>query len=114
MCHLVLLLPVVGILVFWLWPLEIALPVYLVILTVSALAYGAILSAMKSRVVTGREGLLHEVGEILGSSGDGWSVRVHGEIWHALSKDPLSPHDHVEVTSVEGLSLRVRKKDEGG
>ena len=31
MCHLILLLPFLGLPVFWLWPLDLALPVYVLI-----------------------------------------------------------------------------------
>jgi len=108
-CHLVLLLPVAGIAVFWLWPLSIAVPVYGLILLVSGVVYYAMLVAMRHPVVTGREGLLHEIGEIVEASDSGLSVRVHGELWHATSPDGLKPRDLVEVMDIQGLTLSVRK-----
>ena len=39
---------------------------------------------------------------------EGW-VRVLGERWRGVADAPVGPGDHVTVTSVEGLTLRVRK-----
>jgi membrane-bound serine protease (ClpP class) len=40
---------------------------------------------------------------------DGW-VRVQGERWRAQAEDgPLLPGETVEVTGVDGLTLRVRR-----
>jgi len=47
MCHLVLLLPLFGLTVFWLWPPAVAIPVYLVVLAVSAGVYYLTLVAMR-------------------------------------------------------------------
>lgn len=102
-------MPVLGVGVFWLWPWPIAAPLYGAILVVSVLVYRAMLTAMHRPAVSGREGLLHEVGEVVDGAGSEASVRVHGELWHAVSPDVLKPHDRVEVLDVEGLVLRVRK-----
>src|SRR5680860_1375139 len=65
MCHLALLLPVVGLAVFFVLPLPVALVIYLVILGASVLLYKAVIDAMCRRVVTGREAMLgahdHEI-----------------------------------------------------
>jgi len=39
---------------------------------------------------------------------EGW-VRVMGERWRSVADSPVDPGDSVTVTSVEGLTLRVRK-----
>jgi membrane protein implicated in regulation of membrane protease activity len=36
---------------------------------------------------------------------------VHGEIWRALSGQPLNAGDRVRVTAVDGLTLRVELAD---
>ena len=33
---------------------------------------------------------------------------VHGELWDAVSDQPLKPGDEAEVTGVEGLRLHVK------
>jgi len=109
MCHLVLLFPVFGLVVFWLWPMSTAVPVYSVILVVSVLMYRAIFHAMRRAAVTGREGMLHRIGEVTSAGNGGWSVLIRGERWRARSSDVLRPRDRVEVVGIEGLTLRVQK-----
>ena len=40
----------------------------------------------------------------------GW-IRVHGEVWKAESNVPLKSGDHVQVTAVDGLVLKVQPKE---
>ena len=58
MCHLVLLMPVFGLAVFFLLPLPYAAAIYLLILIATALLYRAVVKAMCRRVVTGTEAML--------------------------------------------------------
>ncbi|MBI2755356.1 MAG: nodulation protein NfeD [Chloroflexi bacterium] len=73
---------------------------------------GAILSARRKRVVTGREGLLGAHGTVLRSAitpGVEGLVRVQGELWSARSEArPLAVGADVVVVSMEGLRLTVR------
>jgi hypothetical protein len=64
MCHLVLLLPLFGLTVFWLWPPAVAIPVYLIVLVVSAGAYYLTSAAMRLPVTAGREALVDARGKI--------------------------------------------------
>lgn len=65
MCHLILLLPFVGFAVFWLWPLELALPSYLAALLLSAWVYYHAVAALDWKVRVGAETLLHRRGELV-------------------------------------------------
>jgi len=55
---ILLLLPLIGIVVFWLLPLPLSIPIYLVILLASGLMYWTIVRAMKKRSKNGVEGLI--------------------------------------------------------
>lgn len=129
MCHVVLMMPLLGLAVFWIWPASVAVPVYTVILLLSAFFYAVLIQAMGLPVQTGREGLVHEIGEVVSPSGrrgpalteagplpgtlapEGL-VRVHGELWAAVSTEPLGPGDRVEVVGLHGLTLQVKKVDD--
>ena len=37
-------------------------------------------------------------------------VSADGELWRAISPDPIKPGDTVEVARVDGLTLEVRRK----
>lgn len=112
MCHLILLMPVLGILVFWIWPISISLPVYLIILSISLLVYFSLLRAMHKPVTTGQEGLMNEVGQLTDIINHKGHVTIHGEIWNAETNLNLKKGDIVRVTDVKGLTLTVQKTEQ--
>ena len=59
MCHLVLLLPILALPLFWFAPLAIAVPAYVVVLILSGWFYWLAVSAMRRPVHTGAEALAH-------------------------------------------------------
>ena len=109
MCHLILLLPFFGLPVFWLWPLSTALPVYFVILLLSAWVYYYTIAAMRRKVTIGPETLLHSRGEVVVKYGVRITVRIQGELWNAKSREELVPGDAIEVVGIDGLVLRVNR-----
>lgn len=44
------------------------------------------------------------------ANSDGGYVSAGGELWRATSKDALAPGDLVAIESVNGLSLKVKRK----
>jgi membrane protein implicated in regulation of membrane protease activity len=113
MCHLILALPFLGLMVFWLWPLSVAAPVYAAIFLLSLLMYYLILQAMRRPVVTGAEEILQEIGRVIEVKKKKARIRVHSEIWNAVSTDRLRAGDQVEIMGVDGLVLRVRRLSAG-
>jgi len=71
-------------------------------------ALGLAFRAHQRKPVTGRRGLLGEIGEALTAIDPGGKVSVHGEIWKAVSAEKIKKGDKVEVIGVEGMTLRVR------
>jgi membrane-bound serine protease (ClpP class) len=49
--------------------------------------------------------------EVVDWDGDEGHVRAGGELWRATSADALSAGEAVVIKSVDGLTLRVRKKN---
>ncbi|MEJ2346017.1 MAG: NfeD family protein [Gammaproteobacteria bacterium] len=87
MCHLILLLPVLALPVFWWLPLTLAGPVYAAVCGLSAWIYYYVIRAMRRPVETGSEELLHSTGEVISVDGRRLRVRIHGEVWAAESDD---------------------------
>ncbi|MCW5585964.1 MAG: hypothetical protein KIS75_07495 [Chromatiales bacterium] len=108
MCHLILLLPVLTLPVFWLWAAVYALPVYLVISGFSVWVYFYAAAVMRRRVVIGPEMLLHDQAEMVSEVADGLRILLHGELCHAESLDSLRRGDRVEVVGITGVTLRVK------
>ena len=108
MCHLLLLLPVLALPVFWLFPLSVAFPTYALVAVVSVAAYAAAIKAMRRPVLTGKEHMLGATGEVVARDGARLTVEIDGELWAAESpRVELRVGDAVRVVSLEGLQLRV-------
>lgn len=113
MCHVLLLLPLLVLPVFWLMPFAAALPVYGVVLASSAAIYWYAIQAMRRPVETGAEGMVGEIGEVIESRGANLFVRARSEVWHAESAAQLREGERVKVVAVEQLTLQVQKLEMG-
>ena len=77
------------------------------------LAYMA-LRSQRRRPVTGAEGLVRASGEVISWEGQSGKVFVHGELWEAEADEELAPGNAIEVISVVGMVLIVKKKTKEG
>ncbi|MFN0157691.1 MAG: NfeD family protein [Bacteroidota bacterium] len=75
-------------------------------------AIGMAIRAQKRKPVTGAEGIVGETGEALGDLNPEGQVRVHGEIWNAVSVEgKIKRGSRVTVERINNLLLTVRKSD---
>jgi membrane-bound serine protease (ClpP class) len=107
MHHLLLILPLLGLIlfVFLLW--QVALPLYMVMLIVSLAIYWKIIQAQRRRPVMGKRAMIGDRAVVVRIGGDAVEVEYEGEIWRAVSPEPLHQGQQVVIESVEGLVLRV-------
>ena len=61
----------------------------------------------RRRAVTGAEALIGRKAVVSTPA----QVRVAGELWEAQSEEELVPGEEVEVTGLEGLTLRVSRRN---
>jgi len=110
---ILLLLPVIGIVVFWLLPLPLAIVAYTLILLLSGVLYWVIARAMRKSSKYDMESLVGTEARVVSKSRPEdeaqYMVRVRGELWRANSSDSLERGDTVKVLSVSGLTLQVGK-----
>jgi membrane-bound serine protease (ClpP class) len=94
----------------------VSLPLILALALLSAgffmFVVGAAIKARRRPVVSGREELLQASGEVLEDFAGSGLIRVHGEVWQAVTKVPLRRGEKVRVRSVEGLVLNVEPETE--
>jgi membrane-bound serine protease (ClpP class) len=77
---------------------------------VLALAGGLVMRSRRRPVASGREEMVGAEGEVVDVVADGTAwVHVHGENWRATCAGPLARGDRVSVTSMHGLTLKVRR-----
>jgi membrane-bound serine protease (ClpP class) len=90
-------------------PLRTLLPAAAIMATGTVLLVRLVLQAQRRVAVTGEKGLIGQRGVAdTPLQPEGW-VRVLGERWRGVAEGPVNPGENVTVTSVEGLTLRVRK-----
>jgi len=62
-------------------------------------------------VTTGREGIIGETGTAMEDFAGGKGVvRVHGEIWKAVSDQEVRNGEGITVLEIDGFTLKVAKK----
>ena len=84
----------------------------MVILTVGFFLFAGRLGlkAQKCKKMLGTEELIGEQGEVYADFVNGkGKVFIHGEIWNAISDEPLKKGEQVVVEEVKGMILKVKK-----
>jgi len=87
--------------------------VYVTVLMTSLIALGLMWLAVRSsrrRLVTGNEAMVGEEGEARTDLRLEGEIFIHGEIWHAVSHEPVERGARVVVEGIKGLKAMVRKK----
>ncbi len=97
---------------------RIALPLIVAVAVFSALVLafliGLVLRARRSAVVSGEAAMIGESAEALEDFAHEGQVRVHGEIWHAVTEQPLHKGDTLPVKAVHGLQVTLGKPQQSG
>jgi membrane-bound serine protease (ClpP class) len=90
-------------------PFLTLLPAAAVMAAGTILLVRLVVQSQRRAAVTGESGLIGQHGVAdTPLAPEGW-VRVLGERWRGVADGPVGPGDDVTVTSVDGLTLRVRK-----
>jgi membrane-bound serine protease (ClpP class) len=84
-------------------------PAVLVVAAWALVVVRLVLQAQRRRASTGREGMIEQLGVAeTDLAPEGW-VRVSGERWKASAESRVASGEPIVVTSVDGLTLKVRK-----
>lgn len=112
MCHLLLLLPVVALPVFWLLPLPAALPLYAVAAGIGVGFYLFAWKVYRTPPANGLHRLIGATGSVVSVGARSITLRVGGELWMANVQDgPLTLGQRAVVVRVDGLRLTARPVD---
>ncbi|MBI4267881.1 MAG: NfeD family protein [Chloroflexi bacterium] len=113
MCHLILLLPFVGLPLFWLMPLGYALSINGGIWVISALLYWRIKRAMREPVYDGFQSLIGTEAEVVSrlaiTGSRRFLVRSQGELWSAYCPDNLQPGEMAKIVAVRGIGMVIER-----
>lgn len=117
MCHLILLMPVLALPIFWLMPLSFAIPIYMLIVLISGLLYWLIAKAMGKQPETGAESLIGAKAEVVSRLRPGdhaqYLVRSQGELWSGYSTDTLDIGEWVNIVALKGIGVVVERVENG-
>jgi membrane-bound serine protease (ClpP class) len=95
--------------------LRISLSVILPFVLVSAgfflFALTMVIKAQRRKPITGKEGLIGQRGKALTDIMPQGKVELLGEIWEAYSEEMIPKGETVEVVGVEGLKVKVKRKE---
>jgi membrane-bound serine protease (ClpP class) len=86
----------------------VIIPVVTVAAAFSLLIVGMGVKAMRQRPVSGSEGMVGLVGIVRTPIDPHGQVFVRGELWDAVSEQPLKRGEYAEVIRMEGLKLLVK------
>jgi len=89
--------------------LGVVLPLALVTSALFAVAVGLSVKTLRSKPKTGREGMIGLRGVARSALAPKGTVEVRGELWSAVSEEPVEEGEAVVVTEMEGLVLKVRR-----
>jgi membrane-bound ClpP family serine protease len=106
-CHLIFLAPVLALPLFWLLPLSLALPLYGVVVGLTALVTWPVVVAWRRPQITGAEGMVGARGEALTELSPHGLIRCHGEVWSATANEPIAGGERVRVVALDRLHARV-------
>jgi membrane-bound serine protease (ClpP class) len=92
--------------------LAVIIPAVLVTLAFFTFAVSKGILAQRRHAVTGREGLVGEVGVVHKALTPSGKVFLHGEFWNAVARTPIPKGGRVKVVEVQGMMLIVDRADD--
>jgi membrane-bound ClpP family serine protease len=114
MCHVVLFSPILALPLFFFLPFRTALPAYLAVLLAMAFVYFKIITAMKSKVQTGVEGMTDGEAVVVEDIDPEGKVRVGNELWAATAEGKrFFKGQRVRICGFQGLKVIVGDSIEG-
>jgi len=106
-------MPAIAIPIFWLAPLDVAMPIYGIVALTSGALYWLIVRSMRQTPLIGAESLVGAEAEVVSKVNPGsaaqYLVHSQGELWSARSSDILEIGETVRVAALRGISLIVER-----
>jgi len=107
---------VLVLLVLWFFKIRISFEIVIVIAlllgTFVFITHKVIIPSFHKRKVTGSEGMMGLVGEVIEPLAPVGVVRVEGELWKAKAVgEDISAGEDVEILGLKKLTLEVKRKD---
>ncbi|MBI4277173.1 MAG: NfeD family protein [Armatimonadetes bacterium] len=110
-CHLLLAMPLLGLVFFGVLPLPVAAAVYGVTVLASLGVYAAVYRAMRLPVKGGPEELIGRRGIAVEEINPYGQIRVGREVWRATARTPIPAGTAVRITELAGVTATVERDE---
>ncbi|MEE8291614.1 MAG: NfeD family protein [Candidatus Tectomicrobia bacterium] len=111
MCHILWMLPILGLPLFWVLDFSAALQVYVAMLILSELAMLLTVQSLRQPPSSGIEGMYGDLAEVVEAIRSRGKVRYHHELWYAAAREPIAVGETVRIIGNKSLCLQVEKLD---
>lgn len=110
MCHLIFFIPFFALPVFWIFPFNTALTIYLIICGICLFIYFKIFQALRLKPLNGREAMVGRTGRVIQDIDPEGKIQYATEIWNAVASGKrFSKGEKVMIQGFSwGLSVLVR------
>jgi membrane-bound ClpP family serine protease len=112
MCHILWVMPILALPLFWFLDFSVALPLYLVILAISAVVQFLTIRSFRKPASSGMEGMRGDTAEVVEALHPRGTVRYHSEFWSAEAREPIQVGETVRIVGNKGIRLLVEKLPE--
>ena len=111
MCHLIFFIPFFALPVFWVFPFNVALTIYLIICGISFIIYFKIFQAMRMKPWNGKEAMLGRTGLVIQDINPEGKIQFATETWNAIADGKkFVKGDKVIINGFSwGLTVRVQE-----
>jgi membrane-bound ClpP family serine protease len=109
MCHILWMMPILGLPLFWVLDFYVALPLYLGILALSGVVMLLTMRSLKQPASSGIESMRGDIAEVVEALCPRGKVRYHNELWYAQGREPVAVGETVRIVGNKGLCLLVEK-----
>lgn len=107
MSHLISLMPLVALSLFFILPWKVALPFYLFLSVGSVIIHRRANISQHWRPLIGKRAMIGSRAVVVTIRANEAEVEYRGEIWRATSAQPLTEGQQVIIKGINGLVLRV-------
>jgi len=91
---------------------KVFIPLIIFLTSLTLFLLGKVLVAHRQKSKVGKEGLIGEEGIAQTDIVKKGKILIHGEIWDAVSSNPIKEGEAVSVEKIKGLKLFVKRKEE--
>jgi membrane-bound ClpP family serine protease len=109
MCHILWLMPILALPLFWFLDFSVALPLYLGVLAISAAVQFLTVRSLKKPASSGMEAMRGDLAEVIEPLHPRGTVRYHNEYWSAEAREPIEVGEMARIIGNKGIRLLVEK-----